>query len=416
MAAIAGNLDNILIFDIAAVIAAIFIVAGGRAPACLMSTFIFVSHKSPLNVSNFVTTDNEYMIPQHDIVFNKISGRNLSPAARSASHSIQPRGMIRCILSSMDISDIIAAQNRIRPHVRRTPLEYSESLSRRLGTRVFVKYELFQKTGAFKPRGAFNKLLTMSDGERAKGVVAVSGGNHAQAVAYASQVLGVDAVILMPENTAKTSLDATRGYGATVDLQPTIADAFAKIEYYERQGRVLLHPFDDPLIIAGQGTVGLEIIEDLPGATDIIVSIGGGGLAGGVAIAVKGVNPGIGVWGVETVGADAMSQALAAGRPVVLPAITSIAKTLGAPFVTGSTLTLVEKYLESVTVVTDAEAVEALTFVAERLKVIIEPAASCTLAAAEKLKHHFTPDSQVVLIFCGGNTGVADLCSYMTLS
>lgn len=315
----------------------------------------------------------------------------------------------------MDINDIRAAQERIATYVRRTPLEYSESLSRRVGTRVFVKYELFQKTGAFKARGAFNKLLTMTENERGNGVVAVSGGNHAQAVAYASQVLGVDAVIIMPQSTPQVYVDATRGYGATVDLQPTIAAAFEKIKAYQDEGRVFLHPFDDPLIMAGQGTVGLEIMDDLPGATDVIVSIGGGGLAGGVATAVKSIKPDIKVWGVETVGADAMSQALEAGRPVDLAAITSIAKTLGAPHVSEATLGLAQKYLESVTLIPDADAVEALIFIAERLKVITEPAASCTLAAAEKLSDNFNSDSNVVLILCGGNTGVADLCSYMSL-
>lgn len=315
--------------------------------------------------------------------------------------------------TNMDISDIRQAGERIAPYVKRTPLEYSESLSRRLDTRVFVKYELFQKTGAFKARGAFNKLLSMSEHERGNGFVAVSGGNHAQAVAYASSVLGVDAVILMPESTPKNYVEATRGYGATVDLQPTIAAAFDKIKDYQAEGRVFIHPFDDPLIMAGQGTVGLEIMQDLPEATDVIVSIGGGGLAGGVATAVKSIEPSIRVWGVETVGADAMSQALAAGHPVELAAITSIAKTLGAPYVSLETLALAQKYLESVTVVTDAEAVEALLFIAERLKVITEPAASCTLAAAEKLRDRFTPESNLVLVLCGGNTGIADVCGYL---
>ena len=314
----------------------------------------------------------------------------------------------------MDINDIKAAQERIRPYVKRTPLEYSETLSKRLGVRIYVKFELFQKTGAFKARGAFNKLLSMTDDERANGVVAVSGGNHAQAVAYASSVLGVDAVILMPESTPRNYVDATRGYGATVDLRPTIADAFAEIERYQSEGRVFLHPFDDPLIMAGQGTVGLEIMEDAPHVTDIILSIGGGGLAGGVSTAVKAINPEIKVWGVETIGADAMSRALAAGHPVEMPAITSIAKTLGAPYVSEATLELAQKNLESVTLVTDAEAIEALQFIAERLKVLTEPAASCTLAAAEKLRANFTSDSNVVLILCGGNLSIADLCGYVS--
>ena len=314
----------------------------------------------------------------------------------------------------MDINDIRQAQDRIRPYVRRTPLERSDSLSKRLGTNVYVKYELFQKTGSFKARGAFNKILSLSADELAKGVVAVSGGNHAQAVAYAASVLGADAVLVMPESTPRNYVDATRGYGATVDLQPTISAAFDTAKAYQAEGRAFLHPFDDPLIMAGQGTLGLEILEDLPDATDVVVSIGGGGLAGGVATAVKAIKPGIRVWGVETLGADAMAQALAAGQPVTLPAITSIAKTLGAPAVSDTTLGLARKYFESVTVVNDAEAVAALQYLAERLKVITEPAASCTLAAAEHLRDNFGADSNVVLILCGGNVAIADVCRYLS--
>lgn len=314
----------------------------------------------------------------------------------------------------MNITAIEHAKTLIAPYVKRTPLEYSGSLSRRTGLNIYVKYELFQKTGAFKARGAFNKLLSMSGAERAKGVVAVSGGNHAQAVAYASTALGVDAVILMAENTPRGYVEATRGYGATVELLPTIADAFRRVKDYEAEGRVFVHPFDDPQIMAGAGTVGLEILEDLPETTDIILSIGGGGLAGGVATAVKASHPNVRLWGVETVGADAMSQAIAAGKPVELPGITSIAKTLGAPYVSEATLAIAKQYLESVTVVTDDEAVEAMVFIAERLKVITEPAAAVTLVAAEKLSDQFTPDSKIVLIFCGGNTGVGDLSGYLS--
>ena len=320
-----------------------------------------------------------------------------------------------CYITQMDINDIKIAAERIRPYVRRTHLEYSNSLSRRLGVHTSVKFELFQKTGAFKARGAFNKLLTMSDAERAKGVVAVSGGNHAQAVAYSSNVLGVDAVILMPANTPQVYVDATRGYGATVELQPNIGAAFERVKDFEAEGRVFVHPFDDEVIIAGQGTVGLEILEDAPDTTDIILSIGGGGLAGGVAVAAKSIDPNIRMWAVETEGADAMSRAVLAGKVVEMDAITSIAKTLGAPYVSDLTLGMVQKYYESVTVVTDAEAVEAMVFIAERLKVITEPAAAVTLVAAEKLRSNFNEDSRVVLILCGGNTGVSDLCSYLPL-
>ena len=312
----------------------------------------------------------------------------------------------------LEISDIEDARRRISPYVKRTPLERSESLSRHLGTNVFVKYELFQKTGAFKARGAFNKMLTLSDEEKQRGVVAVSGGNHAQAVSYAASVLGIDAMILMPQNTPSNYVEATRAYGANVDLQPTIAAAFSEVELYKNKGRVFVHPFDDELVEAGQGTVGLEILEDLPEVTDVILSIGGGGLGSGVATAIKARKPDVKIWGVETEGADAMSKALAAGKPVEI-SITSIAKTLGAPAVSDMTLALTQKYFESVTVVPDSEAVEALVFIAERLKVMTEPAASCTLAAARRLKENFTTDSNVVLVFCGGNLSVRDLCSYL---
>ena len=335
------------------------------------------------------------------------------------------------------LDDIKQARETIAPYVKRTPLERSETLSRRLGTNIYIKYELFQKTGSFKPRGAFNTILSLTEDERKRGVVAVSGGNHAQGVAYAATTLGVESLILMPANTPQNYLDAARGYGARIELLPNIADAFDAIETYTNNGMTFVHPFDDERVIAGQGTVGLEILEDCPQVTDVFASIGGGGLAAGVALAlqrpareqgriqdaaskaetraVASVPLGdesspIRVFGVETHGADAMAQAIAAGHPVTLPAITSIAKTLGAPAVTERTLKLAQDYLESVTVVTDAEALHELKYIAERLKVICEPASSCNLAAAERLKHEFTPESHVVIILCGGNFSLETYC------
>jgi len=280
---------------------------------------------------------------------------------------------------SFRLEDIQSARERIRGRVARTPLVSSATLSARLGPQVYLKLELFQKTGSFKVLGAFNKALS---------------------------------VILMPEKTPRNYIDATRGYGAEVVLVANASVAFEKIGEYESQGWTSIHPFDDPLVMAGQGTVGLEIVEDLPDVTDVIISIGGGGFMGGVATAVKSLRPHARIWGVETEGADAMAKALAAGHPVHLDAITSIARTLGAPAVSERTLELAKKYLESVTVVPDREAVAALRFLLERAKVLTEPAASCTLAAAERLRDRFTPDSRLVLILCGGNTAVDDLCSY----
>lgn len=310
------------------------------------------------------------------------------------------------------LDDIRSARERIQGRVARTPLVSSETLSARLGAPVYLKLELFQKTGSFKVRGAFNKVLSIPERERGRGLVAVSGGNHAQAVAYVGGKLGLPAVILMPQNTPRNYLEATRGYGAEVVLVPSAMQAFEKIAAYEKDGWTSIHPFDDPLVMAGQGTVGLEIIEDLPEATDLIVSIGGGGFIGGVATAVKSLKPSARIWGVETEGAETMSKALAVGKPVQLAAITSIARTLGAPSVSEQTLKMAQKYLESVTVVPDSEAVSALRFLLERAKVLTEPAAACVLAAADRLRDRFTSQSRVVLVLCGGNTSVDDLCGY----
>jgi threonine dehydratase len=310
---------------------------------------------------------------------------------------------------SISLSDIQTARQRIAPCIRRTPLTTSAILSERLNTNVYVKLEVFQKTGSFKVRGAFNKALSLRPEERGRGIVAVSGGNHAQATAYVARALGLRALILMPESTPRNYVDATRGYGAEVKFAASASAAFAEVAQFERDGWAFIHPFDDPLVMAGQGTVGLELLDDLPQLTDVILSIGGGGLMGGVATAVKGLKPGVRVWGVETEGADCMSKSIAAGRIVTLDTITSVARTLGAPAPSERTFAMAKELLESVTVVPDREAVSSMKFILERLKVLTEPAASCTLAAAERLKDHFSSVRHVALIFCGGNISVEDL-------
>jgi threonine dehydratase len=309
----------------------------------------------------------------------------------------------------LTLAHIQNARQRIAPCVRRTPLTASAVLSERLKTNVYVKLELFQKTGSFKVRGAFNKALGLTAEERGRGLVAVSGGNHAQAVAYAARTLGLKSVILMPESTPANYVDATRGYGADIHFAANVGAAFAEVAEYERQGWAYIHPFDDPVVIAGQGTIGLEILDDVPQVTDLIVSVGGGGLIGGIATAVRSLKPTVRVWGVETEGADCMSKSLAAGHVFTLEAITSIARTLGAPAPSEMTLAMAQNLLEGVTVVSDAEALAALRFLLERLKVLTEPAASCTLAAAERLKDQFSKERHVVLVLCGGNMPFEDL-------
>jgi threonine dehydratase len=307
---------------------------------------------------------------------------------------------------------IRATRERLRGLLPATPLLPCDALSSRLGCRVSLKLELFQKTGSFKPRGAFAKLLSLTPEQRAAGVVAASGGNHAQGVAFAAQALGVAPTVCMPRTTPPNYLDATRGYGAEVVLTPDIAAAFVEADRLAAAGRTLVHPFDDPLIAAGQGTAGLEILDDAPDLTRLYVSIGGGGLLAGVAAAVKAVKPDVTVIGVETEGADAMSRALAAGRPVALSAITSVARTLGAPCVCDFTLDAARRLAREVVVVSDGEAVAELVFLLERAKVLTEPAASCTLAAAWRQRGELRPDDHVVLLLCGGNVALADVCAW----
>jgi threonine dehydratase len=311
---------------------------------------------------------------------------------------------------SLDL--ICRAQHRLRGLVQRTPLIHSATLSAHLGAPTYLKLECLQKTGSFKPRGAFNRMLELSDEERKRGVVAVSGGNHAQGVAYAAQQLGIAATICMPATTPRNYLDATRGYGAEIVLCPDIKAAFARTAHLQEQGLALVHPFDDVFVAAGQGTVGLEILEDLPGASRVYVSIGGGGFIGGIATAIRTIKPETKIIGVETHGADAMAQSLAAGKLVELPAITSIARTLGAPKVSDFTFQLVRDLVEEVVVVDDMAAARALFFLLERTKQLTEPAASCCLAAAEEQRAKFTPKDQVVLVLCGGNLSTEDLASF----
>jgi threonine dehydratase len=229
-----------------------------------------------------------------------------------------------------------------------------------------------------------------------------------------ARALGLKALILMPESTPRNYVDATRGYGAEIKFAANASAAFAEVAQFEKDGWAYIHPFDDPLVMAGQGTVGLEILDDVPQVTDVIISIGGGGLMGGVATAVKALKPAVRVWGVETEGADCMSKSLAAGKIVTLETITSVARTLGAPAPSERTLEMAKQLLESVTVVPDREAVAAMKVILERLKVLTEPAASCTLAAADRLKEHFSSERHVVLIFCGGNISAEDFCRLTT--
>jgi threonine dehydratase len=301
------------------------------------------------------------------------------------------------------------AAELIRPYVIRTPTLPMGRLSELLGLPVIGKFELLQHTGAFKARGAFHKMLRLSGAERAGGVVAVSGGNHGLAVAYAARELGIAATVIMPSTSAITSVQRARDDGAEVILTDTIGEAFAHGLGEVAVGKVIIHPFDDPAVIAGQGTLALELYADAPETTDVIASVGGGGMIMGVATALKALNPKIRIWGVETLGADAMTQALQAGEPVALDHLSSIAITLGAPSVSARTLAGVRELVEEIVLVSDEEAVRSIEVLSQTSKIITEPAAACTWAAALRLRDRLPADARVALVLCGGNASLDDI-------
>ncbi|MGW0903166.1 threonine/serine dehydratase [Streptomyces sp. NPDC002853] len=309
------------------------------------------------------------------------------------------------------VEDLESAAARIAGHVVRTPTLPSPGLSALLRVPVTVKLELLQRTGSFKARGAVAKLLAMSDEQRSAGVVAVSGGNHGVAVAEMSAALGVRATVVMPRTAPARSVQAARAAGADVRLTATMAEAFALMERLEADGLTLLHPFSDPVVIAGQGTVGLELAADAGELTDVLVSIGGGGLIAGVAAALRARRPGVRVWGVETTGADAMSQALACGGPVEVD-VDSRITTLSAPTVSPLTYTMVRDLVDEVLVVPEAEAYQGVLELAEHAKVWAEPAAGCLLPAARRVVAKTGDETRLGLVICGGNASVEDVTAY----
>ena len=298
--------------------------------------------------------------------------------------------------------DIRRAADVIRGSVHRTPT-FS---SRTLGKGRHLKAELFQRTGSFKARGALNRVRSLSPGERERGVIGVSAGNHAQALAWAAAKEDVDALVVMWQGTSRIKIDATRGYGAVVDLEaPDPGAAFARLyELQEQTGRVFVHPFDDPVVIAGAGTVGLEILEDVPGVDTIVVACGGGGLVSGIAAAC--VPAGVRVVAVEPEGANALALGLAAGEPVPLTPVT-IADALSAPFAGPLAIELCGLLGVEVVLVAEDEIREAFRFLYNRAKLAAEPGAAAAVAAVLTGK---VEGANVVVVVSGGNVS-ADIAS-----
>ncbi|MEU6305889.1 threonine/serine dehydratase [Streptomyces chartreusis] len=311
------------------------------------------------------------------------------------------------------ISDVEAAAALIAGHVVHTPTVPSPGLSALLGVPVTAKLELLQRTGSFKARGATAKLLSLSDDQRAAGVVAVSGGNHGIALAMTAAVLDVKATVVMPRSAPAHAVRIAEDAGASVRLTDDMAGAFSLVTRLRDEGLTLVHPFDDPLVIAGQGTVGLELDADAGELTDVIVSVGGGGLIAGVAAALRARRPDVRIWGVETEGAEAMSQALSAGGPVPVE-LASIVSTLSAPTVSQLTYDHVSAQVDEVLVVPDREAVRGVLDLAEHAKVWTEPAAGCLLPAARRVLERVGGDARLGLVVCGGNATSSDVLRWAT--
>lgn len=306
--------------------------------------------------------------------------------------------------------DVVAARGRIAAHVHRTPVLTSRQIDDTVGCRVFLKCETFQRVGAFKARGAFSRLTLMTPEERSRGVVAFSSGNHAQAVALAARELGLRATIIMPMDAPASKVAATRGYGARVVLYDRVGgedrEAIAR-KYVEEEGATLVPPFDDEAVIAGQGTLGLELMEDVPDLEVIVTPCGGGGLLSGVSLAARGFNPGIRLYGVEPEAGDDMQRSLAAGHPVSIPVPATIADALQTTRPSDRTFAIVSELAEGVVTVSDLELRRAMALLASRMKIVVEPGGCAAFAA---LLHGKIPDvagRKVGVVLSGGNVDLA---------
>jgi len=302
------------------------------------------------------------------------------------------------------LADIRVAAQRIEGRVHHTPLWTSRTLAERLGAPVALKCESFQKTGSFKARGALNKVLSLSEADRRRGLVTVSAGNHAQAVAWAARVVETPCAVVMPEDAPRAKLEAVRGYGADVILHGDRTTLFDRLHQVEAErGMTFVHPFDDPVVLAGAGTVGLEIMEDAGEIDTVIVPVGGGGLMGGVTSAVKGMRADVRVVAVELEEGPGLGPALVAGKPVPAPRPATLADGMTPPFVGALPLAIAREAVDAVVTVTEPEIIEAMRFLITRAKLYVEgsgAAATAALLAGKIAPRNHRP---VVAIVSGGN-------------
>jgi threonine dehydratase len=305
----------------------------------------------------------------------------------------------------LELADVLDAQDRVAETARHTPLDYSHTFSAMSGAEVHLKLETFQRTGSFKIRGATNRIATLSEAEREAGVVTASAGNHAQGVALAATRTGVDSKIVMPEGAPVSKVKATRNYGAEVVLHGTdYSEAADRAHEIEREeGRTYVHAFDDWAVMAGQGTIGLEIVEDLPEVDTVVCAIGGGGLISGVATAIKGKNPDTRVIGVQAEGASSVAESLDKGEIVEREGVNTIADGIATRRVGDKPFEVIQDRVDEVVTVSDSEIAVAVTKLLERSKTLVEGAGAVPLAAVLEEKFDYDDGEVIVPGLCGGN-------------
>jgi threonine dehydratase len=314
------------------------------------------------------------------------------------------------IPTSITLETIEQARDRIAPYVHWTPVFPSATLSAATGTRLFLKAENLQKTGAFKARGAVNAVAQLTPEQRSAGVLTFSAGNHGQGLAYAARQFGVSCTVFMTESAVPTKVAAIQGYGATTRQFPTIQQAMAEMERVQEQtGATFISPFADEAVIAGQATIGLEVLEQVEDLEQIVIPVGGGGMLSGVALAMKMLRPEVRIVGVEPVGAPTMTRALEAGKPVMLESVDTFADGLTAPYTGELNLAIARELVDDIVLVTDDEIATALRLILDRAKLLVEGAAAAGVAALLTGKAGVDTGAVTVAILSGGNIDLVRL-------
>lgn len=305
----------------------------------------------------------------------------------------------------INVDAIQIAADRIRPYLLPTPIIRSDYYSQKTGANVFLKLDIFQPTHSFKVRGALNAVLSLPEAQRRKGVITASQGNHGMGVIYAAKLSGVGATVYLGKNAAPSRVQALRELGGEVVLYGDSWDEANRraMEVAANEGKAFIHPFNDPNVMAGQATIFHELMQQMPSIDVVIASIGGGGLISGIISAVQAFSTSTQVFGVETIGADSMYQSVQAGKIVELPAITSIATSLGARRTEQTQFEIVHEYAKDVVAVSDKMAVEAIIELLNEEKLLVEPAASCTLSALTQGQIPVKAGANVAVIMCGAN-------------